>query len=465
MHSRYHAFPALVAAVLLLLAPAAMARPNFIFVFADDLGWGDLSCYGNDRVKTPNLDRLAEQGTLFTQFYVSGSVCSPSRTAIMTSHYPARHGVHGHYATHEMNERRDMTNWVDPAAHTVTRLLGRAGYATAHFGKWHLGSGVGAPTPGAYGIDNHRTVNTNGPGWDDMNTPYFRPKSSRLFVDEAIRFIEEHRGEPFYINVWSLVPHATLNPTDEQLAPYLRYGPRNVRHVGAAPIFFAAVTGLDTEVGRLMAKLEELGLADNTVVIFSSDNGPEDIHIGNANHSAMGSPGPFRGRKRSLYEGGVRVPFIVRWPGRVPAGRIDDESVVAGVDFLPTVCKLAGVELPADLNPDGEDRSAALLGKPGPRTRPLMWEWRFRVHGYVYNRSPILSIRDGNWKLLMNPDRSRVELYDIPNDPMEVNNLAEKHAGVVRRMSQAVLAWRKTLPQGMMDPDAGKNDYPFPKRN
>ena len=338
---------------LFLAAQAALARPNVIFIFADDLGWGDLGCYGNDRIKTPSLDRLADQGTLFTQFYVDGSVCSPSRTAMMTGQYPARNRVHGHFAAHEQNRRRDMPDWLDPNVATVTQLLDQAGYATAHFGKWHLGNGPGAPAPGEYGIDDHRTVNTNGPGWKDEKDQYFRARSSRLFVDEAIRFIERHKDEPFYVNVWSLVPHATLNPTKEQLAPYMRFGPVGVPHIGAAPIFYASVTDLDTQVGRLMAKLDELGLANNTLVVFSSDNGPEDIHIRNANHSAMGSPGPFRGRKRSLYEGGVRMPFIVRWPGHVPAGRIDDESVVAGVDFLPTICKLAGVAVPAGHKLDG----------------------------------------------------------------------------------------------------------------
>src|SRR5690606_36345164 len=146
--------------------------------------------------------------------------------------------------------------------------------------------------------------------------------------------------------------------------------------------------------------LERMGLAKDTCVIFSSDNGPEDIQITNASHSGVGSAGPLRGRKRSLYEGGGRTPFIVRWPGRVPAGAVDDGSVIAGVDFLPTVCALAGIELPAGHALDGEDRSAVLRGAAGPRAKSIHWEWRFRVAGHVWNRSPMLAIRDGDWKLL-----------------------------------------------------------------
>ena len=143
-------------------------RPNFVFIFADDLGWGDLGCYGNRQIKTPNLDELAKKGTLFTQFYVNGSVCSPSRTSIMTSHFPARHRVHGHFAAHAQNKARGMSNWLDPKAHTVTGLLQKAGYATGHFGKWHLGSGEGAPSPGHYGIDEHCTIVSAGPQLEEQ---------------------------------------------------------------------------------------------------------------------------------------------------------------------------------------------------------------------------------------------------------------------------------------------------------
>jgi N-acetylgalactosamine-6-sulfatase len=235
--------------------------------------------------------------------------------------------------------------------------------------------------------------------------------------------------------------------------------------VGARAIYYASVTDLDTQVGRLLARLDALGLAERTLVLFSADNGPEEIFIRNAGHSGVGSPGPFRGRKRSLYEGGIRLPFIARLPGVVPAGRVDDSSVLSGADLLPTACALAGVRLPAGYAGDGEDRAAVLRGNPGPRTRPLLWEWRFAIPGPVVNKSPMLAIRDGRWKLLLNPDRSRMELYDIPADPFELNNLAPAHPDVVNRLAQVALDWQATLPKGPIEPLAGKRDYPWPREN
>ncbi|MCP4263018.1 MAG: sulfatase-like hydrolase/transferase [Planctomycetes bacterium] len=438
-------------------------RPNFIFIFADDLGWGDLGCYGNNQIKTPNLDRLAKNGTLFTQFYVNGSVCSPSRTSIMTSHFPATHRVHGHFATHKQNNARGMPNWLDPKAYTVTGLLKNNGYTTGHFGKWHLGSGNGSPTPGDYGIDEHYTRSSSGPQLEGASDKYFRAKSTGQIVDRTIEFIEKNHDKPFYVNVWTLVPHATLHPTDEQMKPYERYAPNGAPYKGVKQIYYASVTDMDHQIGRLIKKIDELGLADNTLIAFSSDNGPEDLHIRNAVHSGIGNTGPFRGRKRSLYEGGIRMPFIVRWTGHIPAGRVDNTSIIAGVDWLPTVCSLAKANIPGNLNPDGEDMSAALWGKPKKRSKPLMWEWRFRIFGDMVHKCPMLAIRDGNWKLLMNPDHSRIELYDIVKDPTELDNVVDRHPDIAKKLSQQLLEWQKTLPSGPIEEVAGSNAYPWPK--
>ncbi len=236
------------------------------------------------------------------------------------------------------------------------------------------------------------------------------------------------------------------------------------RHASAAQIFYSTVTDLDAQIGRLIDGLDRLGLTQKTLILFSSDNGPEDIHIRNAGHSGIGSAGPFRGRKRSLYEGGIRTPGIVCWPGHVPAGRVESEAVVAGVDWLPTVCRLAGATVPSDHKLDGEDTTDVLLGKSRPRSKPLTWEWRFRIAGEPFHRSPLLSIRDGHWKLLLNPDRSRIELYDIPRDPTELSNLADEHPQVVERLAAQVLAWQQELPAGPIQPQAGKADYPWPGR-
>ncbi len=447
------------------LAPAAEngARPNIIFILADDLGWGDLGCYGNTFLPTPNLDRLAKAGALFTNFYVNGSVCSPSRSAFFTSMYPARNRIHGHYATPEMNTARGMSQWLDPKVPNVARTLQAAGYATAHVGKWHLGTNSGGPPITDYGFDFAGSGEGGGAGVDRKD-PYYRARSSALFVDEGLRFIDGRGTKPFYLQLWMLVPHATLNPTPEQMAPFARFGNPDLPHRSARTIYYASVADLDRQVGRLMDELEKRGLADSTAIFFSSDNGPEDIFISNAGHSGVGSPGPFRGRKRSLYEGGVRVPFIAKLPGRIPAGRIDDISVVAGVDFMPTVCRLAGVPMPAGHAADGEDVSDILLGRSRPRAQPLLWEWRFNIAGHVANRSPQLAIRDGAWKLLLNPDRSRVELYDLARDPMQVDNVADKHPDVVARLAEKALAWQRELPAGPTDANAGGNAYPWPGR-
>jgi len=460
---RATAFAMGIALIAALVPAPAADKPNFIFILADDLGWGDLGCYGHPHIKTPNLDKLARDGTQFTHFYVNGSVCSPSRCAFFTGQYPARHKIHGHYATPQQNDARGMSQFLDPKVPNAASLLKQAGYATAHVGKWHLGSNSGGPQPDAYGFDFVGTSERDGAN-GPANDPFFRAKSTTIFVDETIKFIRANKDKPFYVQLWTLVPHATLNPTEEQMKPYAQFGAggRDFPHKSAAQIFYSSVTDLDTQLGRLFDELDKLGLAEKTLIFFSSDNGPEDIHIRNAGHSGIGSAGPFRGRKRSLYEGGIRVPGIVRWTGKVPAGRIENDAVFAGVDWLPTICKLAGVSLPATHKPDGEDMSDVLLGKSRPRVNPLMWEWRFNIAGEPFHKSPQLAIREGSWKLLMNPDRSRVELYDLPRDPTQLNNVAEHHPELVERLATQVLAWQKELPPGPVEPSAGKSDYPWP---
>ena len=442
--------------------PQSKRPPNIVFFLADDLGWGDPACYGNAQIRTPAIDRLAKEGTLFTQFYANAPVCSPSRCAFMTGNFPGRFGIHSALGSPDMNTQRGQANFLDARIPTVTSLLKQAGYATAHFGKWHLGAGPNAPKPGAYGIDDHVTTDSNDNQWDTKD-PYFRAKSTGLIVDESIRFIEKNKDRPFYVNAWSLLPHAVLNPTEEQMKPYAKLGPRGTPYKGALQIYYASVTAMDQQLGRLLTRLDELGLAENTVVFLSSDNGPEDIHLAEASHSGVGSTGPFRGRKRSLYEGGIRMPFIVRWPGHIKARHVDSTSVMAGVDFLPTVASFTGTALPKGLPLDGENRSDVLLAGPQPRSKPLFWEWRLSIFGDIIHRSPRLATRVADWKLLMNPDRSRVELYDIPHDPTELDNQAKAHPDVVERPALGLLAWQKSLPQGPIHPLSGRNDYPWPK--
>jgi len=459
-------------------ADAPAKRPNFIFFLTDDQGWADASFAGHPYVKTPNLDRFASQGTWFKQFYVAATVCSPSRTAFMTSHYPARHFVHGHFSSHEQNAARHMPDWLDPKAKTVTRLLHDAGYVTGHFGKWHLGGGDGAPEPGEYGIDKHVTTVSNGPQLKEKDSPpveHWWGKSTGIIVDRAISFLRENKDRPFYLNVWTLVPHAKLDPTPEQLAVYSdlvpraddpAYGQWMQKYLAAAKdlksqmqVFCASLTDLDTQVGRLMQTLDELGLADNTVVFFSSDNGPEDYNISNAANAGVGNTGPLRARKRSMYEGGVRTFGVLRWPGHVPAGRVDETSVLSGVDWLPTVCKVAGVPVPADVRPDGEDVSDIWLGGARPRQRPLFWEWLFRVWGDDYT-PPMLAVRDGPWKLFVNHDASGARLYNIPSDISEEHDVAAEHPDAVKDLTAKALAWQNSLPPSKTRDDAAATGKP-----
>lgn len=441
------------------LVETSERRPNIVFILGDDWGWGDLGCYGNPGIKTPNLDKLASQGLRFTQFYVNSPVCSPTRTGIMTGQFPSRHRVFGHFSNSQENKRRNMPGWLDPKVVTLPRLLKTAGYVTGHFGKWHLGSGetdgVAAPEPSAYGVDDYKVFAGNGPGWNRQD-PEFNARSSEYVVDEAIRFIEANKSKPFFVNVWLKDLHAYLDPNEEQMAEY-------PDRKGAVKVYYSAATHADKQIGRLLSKLDDLGLTENTVVIFTTDNGPEEITLAEASHSGVGSTGPFRGRKRSLYEGGIRTPFIVRWPGRTPAGKVDNTSVISGVDMLPSLCAIAGVTPPPEWKLDGEDMSSALRGNPKRRSKPLMWDFRYYIFGHVLNRSPMLAIRDGDWKLLMNPDRSRVELYDIPNDPSELDNMAAERPQVVKTLSKSLLDWFESLPEGLIEPKAGKNDYPWPK--
>lgn len=463
MKSIYLHLTALVATSLVCLH-AQEKKPNVIFILTDDQGWADAKFAGHPYVKTPNLDRFAEQGMWLRQFYVAATVCSPSRTAFMTGHSPARHRIHGHLSTHDQNEARSMPDWLDPQVTMLPRLLKGAGYATAHFGKWHLGGGLGAPPPEDYGFDETKTVNANGPELgDEAKDPYFRAKSTALIMDETIRFIRENKNRPFYINAWTLLPHAKLNPTPEQLAAYAdlvpsagdpAFGPWMQEYLGKAKdlrrqmqVFCASLTDLDTQVGRLMEALDEMGLAEETLVFYSSDNGPEDYRISNAANGGVGSTGELRARKRSMHEGGIRTFGLVRWPGTVPAGRRDETSVTSAVDFLPTICKLAGVTPPADQAADGEDVSDIWLGKPRSRKKPLFWEWLFQVQGpddgYM---PPPLAVRDGDLKLFCDHKGGSTQLYDITKDAGENHDLASAQPETVKALTEKALAWVKTLP-------------------
>jgi arylsulfatase A-like enzyme len=431
--------------------------------------------YGNPEIQTPNLDRLAAQGTLFTQFYAAGSTCSPARSALVTGQWPAKTKILRPLGTHELNQQMNIPDFLDPATPILMRQLKQAGYATGHFGKWHLGGTPESPPPPAYGVDEYK-VDMPGIPPEHRAYPFSPPhrghvtEADRYIFDDGIKFIEAHRDVPFYLNLWSHTPHIPLYPSEEMMAPYRHLRPKNHPWPLVKEVYYGAVTNMDRHIGRFLKRLGELGLAENTVVIFSSDQGPDDIHLDGAGWSGIGSTGPFRGHKASIYEGGVRVPFLVRWPGHVPSGRVDDASIIDGVDFFPTLCRLAKVDLPASVQPalDGEDVGDILLGASRPRRTTLYWENMFCYYSNrndpVIHDSPALAIREGDWKLLMNFDGTRKELYNIPHDPSEVDNKMDVQAEVGQRLADQLLKWSQSLPKGprSIPADIGDNKYPWP---
>jgi len=442
-------------------AADAAPRPNIVFFYADDLGYGDLACYGSPVAQTPRLDRLAQEGTRFTQFYVSHCVCSPTRCSAITGQFPGRHRIFGHLAFFTSNRKRNMPDWLDVEAPSFPRALQAAGYQTAMIGKWHLGGGSGstwnygkvtdkviinhpdAPAITRYGFNYARTMFGNSPTWKGAK-PWPKPHdiypyadkpwstySSRAIADDTIDYIKRHvtsdqSEQPFYVNVWFKDVHTVLLPTDEMKKPF--------RDLPAkAQIHYSMVRYMDEQIGRVLDTLDELKLQKNTLVLFSSDNG---AIVANG-----GSCGPLRGGKHSLYEGGIRVPLIVRWPGVTPAGRVDETSVLNIVDLIPTLQQATGAQMPHGYQPDGENAIEALKGRPIQRTKTQYWQYP-----QAGKRSPTLAIRKDDWKLLMNPNGSRLELYDLQSDVEESANLAGDQRQVVAELKADLLRWYKTLP-------------------
>ena len=443
---------ALALPLLGLAEPAragAAERPNIIFIFADDWGWGDLSCHRHPWLKTPNLDKLAAEGIDFQQFNVLNPVCSPSRVAAMTGMYPARFSVHEHFAP-GINVQRGMPDWLDPNAPTLAKFLKAAGYRTGHFGKWHL-TNTGAPAaphPAAYGFDESAVFNGPGDGKSQAKTSDT--------AANAVRFIRESNDRPFYVNVWMHESHTPHRPTPESMEKW--------KHLDEQKqVYSAVITDGDNDVGQVLAALKETGVEDNTIVVFSSDNGPEstgtqkfvgknatDGSRGYDTYYSIGQTGGLRGRKRSLFEGGVRTPFIVRWPGHAPAGTRDGKTVVTAVDLLPTLCEAAGVKLPDGYRGDGESLLAAFNGRETARTRPIFWEWR--GNDTEPDWWPRLAVREGDWKLAMTYDAQRVELHQLIDDRAEAKDSSKDHPEVVARLTKLARDWKATLPEEP-DPD------------
>lgn len=429
-----------------LLANAAVhgaptAKPNIIFLLADDLGAADLHCYGHPYSRTPNIDSLASDGTRFTQYHATGATCCPTRTGLMTSWFPARYPVYpanGGFANRL----------------SITELMKKNGYATGHFGKWHIGP---VTKPGTYGIDEIGGTEEVGGKKQKAGDP--RGRDAHIY-DAAISFIEKHKGEPFYVNVWGHIPHNPINPVDSlvqrwsdlkvsdgDFATQMHDKFAAVRKGGgdvddAMRRYLADIESLDDSVGRLLKRIDELGLRENTIVVFNTDQGADmtKAGAGGLRDNQMGFNGAQRGGKHTHWQGGQCVPWIVRWPDKVPAGRVDSQSVLSGTDFLPTLCAITGAKINvADF--DGEDASSAWFGQTFVRTKPLLWKTSAPGSDAL--------IRDGQWKLRV-PTRKKdgeIELYDLATDSAESNNVADKHRDIVKKLSAKLAAWTSTLPK------------------
>jgi arylsulfatase A-like enzyme len=437
----------LVLLVLGLAGPALRAAhpPNILLILTDDMGIGDLGCYGGTVAKTPCLDRLAADGTRFTQYSCAAPICSPSRAALMTGMFPGRWHITSYLQTRKGNRGCEQADYLDPKAPALPRALQAAGYATAHIGKWHLGGGrdvTDAPKFAAYGYDEHvGTYESPEPHpditagqwiWSDQDKVK-RWQRTAFFVDRTLDFLRRHRGKPCFVNLWP----------DDVHTPWV-FG-ADARK-GESPENLARVLAeYDQQMGRLLDGLRALDLEKNTLVLFTSDNGPAPTFKGARTNG-------LRGGKLSLYEGGLRMPFLVRWPGRIPAARVDEETILGSVDLFPTLCAIAGATPPKGVALDGEDLSAALLGKSVSRRNSLFWEYGrndqfFNYPPLPHDRSPNVAIREGKWKLLINADGSKAELYDLSTDPKETTNQSENHSPTAARLRAAALSWRQGLPK------------------
>ncbi|GAA5481141.1 sulfatase-like hydrolase/transferase [Haloferula sargassicola] len=448
---------------LLLSLGTALGAPNILFIFIDDIGWGDMSCYGSPvqdkqgNPITPNMDRLASEGIRFTNGYVTSPICSPSRVGVLTGTEPARHAIYSFLDNRAHNASRNMNNWLQPDCVTTARMFHQAGYATGQFGKWHMGNGRDvndAPVPGAYGFDRSlvafegngdRLLYLNNNGTKDGLSSANEDASAGTYeyvywyeaagtdVDHALDFITEavNADQPFYVHV----------PFNDTHSPYnVPPGQENdFDHISTntnAKTFLGELHNLDAQIGRLVDGIDALGVGNNTLVVVIGDNGAPDDNI----NAILNRNGGLRGGKGNLFEGGIREPFFIRMPGTVPAGVVNSTTAVSTFDLLPTYCSLAG--LPVPKSPlAGENMADVFTGATRPRSRPLFWEF-----GTVSNDSPAspkLAVRDGDFKLLRNPDGSNAQFYDLSVDRNETTNLINDaaHAGTIAAMSDLLETW------------------------
>jgi arylsulfatase A len=414
----------LLATMFASLIPADSPKPNIVVIVADDLGYGDLGCFGHPRIKTPSLDRLAGEGVRFTTFYSGAPICSPSRAALFTGRHPYRVGIRDWIS-------QDSGVYLPRSEVTIARLLKDAGYTTCLSGKWHLNSRFNGtePTPGDFGFDHWFATQNNAAHIDPAN--YVREgkrvgplkgADSTIIVDQAIRFISDAGEKPFALFVTFHAPHEQVAAPEQYTALYADLNDPTKRD------YYGSISLIDAEVGRLLADLDKRGLRERTLVLFTSDNGPQEL-LGypKAIHS-HGSSGPLRGHKLSMYEGGYRVPAILRWPGRAKAGTESAEPVCF-TDLLPTLCAVARTTPPAGRILDGVNVLPILEGKPVDRPRPLYWQFD-NAQGGPWK----CALRRGPWKLLADAERKQFALYNLNDDEAEKHDLAADRPDLVKEL-------------------------------
>lgn len=418
---------------------AAQQSPNIIFIYADDLGYGDLGCFGSKAIKTPNLDRMAAEGVRLTNFYSVSPVCTPSRTALMTGRYAARMGIEQMHLSNVLTFQ-DKTG-VPTNETLISEALKARGYATAAIGKWHLGH-LAPYRPTDRGFDAYFGIpysNDMQPsmlwrGTEIIEQPVKQETLTLRYTQEAIAFIEKSKGKPFFLYLPHNMPHIPL------------YASEKFKGKSAAGAYGDAVEELDWSVGEILAALKRLGVDKDTLVVFSSDNGPW----------YQGSPGELRGRKGWTYDGGVRVPFIARWPGKIKPRSVSDEPL-ATIDFFQTALAIAGDNNPAaasKLPLDGKNALSFLLGqtKKPPENLYLFFDkeflqtarWgRWKIHVARWN-IPRYTAASGQQK---NNKLARPELYDMTIDAGENFNVAERHPDLVKELQSRIAVALKTFPE------------------
>ena len=421
------------AALLPVIGAAQSERPNIIILNIDDMGYSDPSCFGGNYVNTTNIDQLANEGLSLTQFYTACPISSPSRVGLTTGMYPTRWGINTFLQERVNNAKNEQNDFLSDKAPSMARALKASGYATGHFGKWHMGGGrdvKNAPSITNYGFDEYAsTWESPDPDPKLTSTNWIWAASDEIkrwnrtayFVDKTLDFLSRHKDQPCFVSLWP----------DDVHTPWVYEGDDASQRQSSHSLSIV-LAELDRQIGRFMQGLKDLGIDQNTIVIFTGDNGPAPDFDGHRTND-------FRGQKGTLYEGGIRMPFIIRWPNHIPAGVKNDNSVVCMVDLFPSLCQIAGAEVPTNYPLDGIDMSDVITGQSDrERTTPLFWEFGKTKADRV---SPHIAVRDGEWKLLVNADGSRTELYNMTTDFNEKHNVASANPAVTQRLKQAAIEW------------------------